>query len=83
VTILALSHFGVPVSTTHTITGAIFGVGSIRRLSAVRWGVGYEIAAAWVLTLPCSGVLAAGLFWFLSRVVLPLLGLGIAEQVPI
>ncbi len=82
VTILALSHFGVPVSTTHTITGAIFGVGSIRRLSAVRWGVGYEIAAAWVLTLPCSGALAAALFWFLSRVILPLLGLGIAEQVP-
>jgi PiT family inorganic phosphate transporter len=68
VTILALSQFGIPVSTTHTITGSIFGVGAVRHFSAVRWGVGYEIAAAWVLTLPASGAIAAGLYalimWF-------------------
>ncbi len=69
VTLLVLSHFGIPVSTTHTITGAIFGVGSVRRWSAVRWGVGYEIATAWVLTLPVSAVLAAGLFALISRFV--------------
>ena len=62
VTILALSHFGIPVSTTHTITGAIFGVGAVRHFSAVRWGVGYDIAAAWVLTLPVSGAIAAALY---------------------
>jgi PiT family inorganic phosphate transporter len=67
VTILALSQFGIPVSTTHTITGAIFGVGAVRRFSAVRWGVGYEIATAWVLTLPVSAALAAALFWLLMR----------------
>ena len=67
VTILALSHFGIPVSTTHTITGSIFGVGAIRRFSAVRWGVGYEIGAAWVLTLPVSAGIAAGLYWLISR----------------
>jgi len=68
VTILALSHFGIPVSTTHTITGAIFGVGTVRRLRAVRWGVGYDIAAAWALTLPAAGSLAGGIFWVISRV---------------
>ncbi len=69
VTILALSQFGIPVSTTHTITGSIFGVGAVRRFSAVRWGVGYEIAAAWVLTLPVSAAIAAALFWLLTRFV--------------
>ncbi|MBP7745682.1 MAG: inorganic phosphate transporter [Phycisphaerae bacterium] len=69
VTILALSHFGIPVSTTHTITGSIFGVGAIRRLSAVRWGVGYEIAMAWVLTLPVSAAIAAGVYWLIMRIV--------------
>ena len=69
VTLLVLSHFGIPVSTTHTITGAIFGVGAVHRLSAVRWAVGYEIATAWILTLPASGLLAAGLYWAMSRFV--------------
>jgi PiT family inorganic phosphate transporter len=69
VTILALSHFGIPVSTTHTITGSIFGVGAVRRMAAVRWGVGYDIAMAWVLTLPMSGLVAAGLYWVISRFV--------------
>jgi PiT family inorganic phosphate transporter len=50
---------GVPVSTTHTITGAIMGVGSVRRLSAVRWGVARRIVWAWILTIPCSAAISA------------------------
>ena len=53
------SSFGVPVSTTHTITGAIMGVGSRQRFSAVRWGVAGNIVWAWVLTIPCSGAISA------------------------
>jgi inorganic phosphate transporter, PiT family len=56
------THFGFPVSTTHTITAAIMGVGSTRRLSAVRWGVAGNIAIAWVLTLPAAGLVAAGIY---------------------
>ncbi len=54
VTILALAHYGIPVSTTHTITGAIVGVGSTRGAQAVRWGVAGRIIWAWVLTIPAS-----------------------------
>jgi PiT family inorganic phosphate transporter len=50
---------GIPVSTTHTITGAIMGVGSLKRLSAVRWGVAGQIVWAWVLTIPCAAVVSA------------------------
>src|ERR671932_1398055 len=50
---------GVPVSTTHTITGAIVGVGATRRLSAVKWGVAGRIVWAWILTMPCAGIIAA------------------------
>lgn len=50
---------GVPVSTTHTITGAIMGVGSIKRMSAVRWGVAGRIVWAWIITIPCAGAIAA------------------------
>ena len=53
------THLGIPVSTTHTITGAIVGVGSTRRLSAVRWGVAGRIVWAWVLTIPAAAVMAA------------------------
>jgi len=53
------SAFGIPVSTTHTITGAIMGVGSLKRLSAVKWGVAGRIVWAWILTIPCSAVMAA------------------------
>lgn len=67
-TILALSQLGIPVSTTHTITGAIFGVGAVRRVKAVRWSIGTEIVLAWVLTLPAAGALAAGLFYVMSLV---------------
>jgi inorganic phosphate transporter, PiT family len=59
VTILAMSSFGIPVSTTHTITGAIVGVGATRRLSAVRWGVARTVLWAWVFTIPASGAMAA------------------------
>jgi PiT family inorganic phosphate transporter len=57
---------GIPVSTTHTITGAIVGVGMSRRVSAVRWGLASRIVWAWVLTIPCSGLMAA-LFWSLGK----------------
>jgi len=53
------SGLGVPVSTTHTITGAIMGVGSIKRLSAVKWGVAGRIVWAWILTIPCSAAISA------------------------
>ncbi len=56
------THFGVPVSTTHTITAAIMGVGSTQRLSAVRWGVAGNIITAWILTLPAAGLVGAGVF---------------------
>jgi PiT family inorganic phosphate transporter len=53
------THFGIPVSTTHTITGAIVGVGATRRLSAVRWGVAGRIVWAWLVTIPAAGLIAA------------------------
>jgi len=62
VTILALAHFGIPVSTTHTITGAIVGVGATRGTRAVRWGVAGRIVWAWILTIPASAIVAAVVF---------------------
>jgi PiT family inorganic phosphate transporter len=59
VTILAMSHFGIPVSTTHTITGAIVGVGATKRLSAVRWGVARSVVWAWLLTIPATATVSA------------------------
>lgn len=59
VTLFVSSAFGIPVSTTHTITGAIMGIGSLRRMSAVRWGVAGNIIWAWILTIPCSAVISA------------------------
>jgi PiT family inorganic phosphate transporter len=56
------ASMGIPVSTTHTITGAIVGVGSLHRLSAVRWGVARRVVWAWVLTIPCSALVAAGVY---------------------
>ena len=58
--------FGIPVSTTHTITGAIVGVGSSQTVSAVRWGVAGNIVWAWILTIPCSAFMA-GLAWWVGR----------------
>ena len=60
---------GVPVSTTHTITGSIIGVGSVRKLSAVRWGVAGDIVIAWILTIPCSAFIA-GVAWYIGRLLL-------------
>jgi PiT family inorganic phosphate transporter len=58
ITLFAATASGVPVSTTHTITGAIVGVGAVRRLSAVRWGVARKIVWAWVLTIPAAAGIA-------------------------
>jgi PiT family inorganic phosphate transporter len=69
VTILALAHWGIPVSTTHTITGAIVGVGSTRGTRAVRWGVAGRILWAWVLTIPASAIVAALVFVATNAVV--------------
>jgi PiT family inorganic phosphate transporter len=55
---------GIPVSTTHTITGAIVGVGLSRRASAVRWGLASRIVWAWILTIPCSGLIASTAYYF-------------------
>src|SRR5262249_33454766 len=60
------THFGIPVSTTHTITGAIVGVGATRRLSAVRWGVAGRIVWAWVVTIPAAGLIAS-ITYYISR----------------
>jgi PiT family inorganic phosphate transporter len=58
ITLFGATSFGIPVSTTHTITGSIVGVGSARRLSAVKWGVAGRIVWAWVLTIPAAGLIA-------------------------
>ena len=57
--LFASASMGIPVSTTHTITGAIVGVGAVHRLSAVRWGVARRVVWAWILTIPCSAIVAA------------------------
>jgi PiT family inorganic phosphate transporter len=61
--VLLATHFGLPVSTTHAIAGAIVGVGSINRLKAVRWGIATNIVGAWILTIPMAGILAWMTFW--------------------
>ena len=65
-TLFLATALGIPVSTTHTITGAIVGVGSTRKKSSVRWGIASSIVWAWVLTIPCSAVIAA-VFWYIGR----------------
>ncbi|MDP1899370.1 MAG: inorganic phosphate transporter [Rubrivivax sp.] len=67
ITLFVASALGIPVSTTHTITGAIFGVGSVRNASAVRWGLAGHIVMAWVLTIPVTALVAA-VFYGVSRV---------------
>jgi PiT family inorganic phosphate transporter len=59
ITLFGATWLGIPVSTTHTITGSIIGVGAARRVSAVRWNVASGIVVAWVITLPASGIIAA------------------------
>jgi PiT family inorganic phosphate transporter len=68
ITLFMATHFGIPVSTTHTITGAIIGVGTTRGTSAVRWGVAGNIVIAWIITIPASAGIAA-LAWWLSGLV--------------
>ncbi len=63
ITLFIASWFGIPVSTTHTITGAIVGVGATRKLSAVRWGVAGNIVWAWILTIPAAALLATVGWW--------------------
>jgi PiT family inorganic phosphate transporter len=65
-TLYFTEHLKIPVSTTHTITGSIIGVGLTKRVSAVRWGVTVSLIWAWVLTIPISGILAALIYWLLS-----------------
>jgi PiT family inorganic phosphate transporter len=67
ITVLLASFLGVPVSTTHTITGAIVGVGAAQRISAVRWGVAQRIVWAWILTMPMSAAIAGLSYLVLSR----------------
>lgn len=69
-TLFLASHGGIPVSTTHTITGAIVGAGSVRRLSAVRWGVAGQVVWAWILTIPFSAAIAALSFYAIKAIVL-------------
>ncbi|MBR1220548.1 inorganic phosphate transporter [Bradyrhizobium sp. U87765 SZCCT0131] len=65
-TLFLATWFGVPVSTTHTITGAIVGVGAARRTSAVRWNVASSIVVAWVITIPASAIVAAASYWIVQ-----------------
>jgi PiT family inorganic phosphate transporter len=65
-TLFTTEHFKIPVSTTHTITGSIIGVGVTKRISAVRWGVTVKLLWAWILTIPVSAVLAALTYYFLK-----------------
>ena len=66
ITLFMTEHFKIPVSTTHTITGSIIGVGATKRLSAVRWGVTINLLWAWIVTIPISALLAAGVYFILK-----------------
>jgi PiT family inorganic phosphate transporter len=63
ISLFAATWLGIPVSTTHTITGAIIGVGAARKVSAVRWNVASNIVVAWIITLPAAAVIAAAFYW--------------------
>ena len=65
-TLFGATYLGIPVSTTHTITGAIIGVGAARRTSAVRWGIARGIVFAWIVTIPASALIAAVSYWLVS-----------------
>ncbi len=69
ITLFGTALAGIPVSTTHTITGAIVGVGATHRLSAVRWGVARRIVWAWIFTIPASAAVAAATFWLIRLIV--------------
>jgi PiT family inorganic phosphate transporter len=67
-TLFGATHFGIPVSTTHTITGAIIGVGSRKGLSAVKWGVTRKIFWAWIFTIPVSGLIGAVMYYLFNLI---------------
>jgi len=69
VALFLATGLGIPVSTTHTITGSIVGVGAAQNVSAVRWGVAGNLVWAWILTIPCSAFVA-GVAWYLGRLLL-------------
>jgi PiT family inorganic phosphate transporter len=64
-----MAWLGIPVSTTHAISGAIMGVGATKRLSAVRWGVGKRLIYAWIITIPASAGIAAIVLIIITRIV--------------
>jgi PiT family inorganic phosphate transporter len=68
ITLFGATFLGIPVSTTHTITGSIVGVGAARRVSAVRWGIAGNIVIAWVITLPAAALIAALFYWLVSLI---------------
>lgn len=68
ITLYLTQFFGIPVSTTHTITGSIVGVGAVKRVSAVRWGITRRLLLAWIVTIPVSGLIAAFIFLILKPV---------------
>jgi PiT family inorganic phosphate transporter len=65
--LFSATWLGIPVSTTHTITGCIVGVGAARRASAVRWGVAGNIVIAWIVTMPAAAIVGAAFYW-LTRI---------------
>jgi PiT family inorganic phosphate transporter len=74
ITLFITERFGIPVSTTHTITGSIIGVGLTKRVSAVRWGVTINLVWAWIITIPISALIAAGVFALLHVLHKPVTG---------
>jgi PiT family inorganic phosphate transporter len=69
IAILIATKFGIPVSTTHTITGSIVGVGASHRLSAVRWGLAGRIVWAWIITIPAAAIMAMLSYWLLGAII--------------
>lgn len=67
-TLFFTAYLGIPVSTTHTITGSIIGVGLTKRVSAVRWGVTINLIWAWIITIPISGLIAAAVFTLIRTI---------------
>ena len=65
-TLFFATHLGIPVSTTHTITGAIIGVGATTKLSSIKWGVAGKILWAWLLTIPMAALVSAGCFYIMK-----------------
>ena len=69
ITLFGATHFGIPVSTTHTITGSIIGAGATKRASAVKWGVTTKIFWAWILTIPVSALIGASIYYLINAII--------------